>query len=66
MQKLDYGKNYRYAHNEADAYAAGENYFPQGLEQSCFYYPVERGLEIKIKQHLDYLRSLDKQAKQPD
>ena len=62
MQELDYGKNYRYAHNEAGGYAAGENYFPQELTDSCYYYPVERGMEIKIKQRLDYLRQLDKQA----
>jgi putative ATPase len=66
MQNLDYGKNYRYAHNEADAYAAGENYFPQELADSCYYHPVERGLEIKIKQRLDYLRQLDKQFKSHD
>lgn len=66
MQNLDYGKNYRYAHNEVDAYAAGENYFPQELADSCYYHPVERGLEIKIKQRLDYLRQLDKQFKSHD
>lgn len=60
MQNLDYGKNYRYAHHEADGYAAGENYFPQELTDARYYYPVERGLEIKIKQRLDYLRQLDK------
>lgn len=63
MQELDYGKDYRYAHNEAGGYAAGENYFPQELADSCYYQPVERGLEIKIKQRLDFLRQLDKQVK---
>lgn len=63
MQDLDYGKAYRYAHNEVGGYAAGENYFPQELENSFYYQPVERGLEIKIKQRLDYLRQLDSQAK---
>ena len=59
MKKLDYGKNYRYAHNEDNAYAAGETYFPDELGEQQFYYPVERGLEIKIKEKLDYLRKLD-------
>jgi putative ATPase len=63
MQNLDYGKNYRYAHNEEGAYAAGEHYFPPELDDACYYYPVERGLEIKIKQRLDYLRQLDSQAR---
>jgi putative ATPase len=62
MQKLDYGKNYRYAHHEAGGYAAGEVYFPAELADTVYYQPVERGLEIKIKQRLDYLRQLDKQA----
>lgn len=60
MKNLDYGKDYRYAHNESDAYAAGETYFPEAMGEQQFYFPVERGLEIKIKEKLDYLRSLDK------
>ena len=48
MKDLDYGKNYRYAHDEEDAFAAGENYFPEGLENSVFYQPQPRGLEIRI------------------
>ena len=56
MEGLDYGKNYRYAHNEEDGYAAGENYFPDELMNTQYYYPVERGLEIKIKEKLEYLR----------
>jgi putative ATPase len=59
MDDLDYGKDYRYAHNEREAYAAGENYFPEKLRESHYYKPVARGLEIKIKQKLDYLRTLD-------
>lgn len=60
MKAMDYGKDYRYAHNETDAYAAGETYFPDELGELQFYFPVERGLEIKIKEKLDYLRTLDK------
>lgn len=59
MKALDYGKTYRYAHNEPDAYAAGENYFPEELAGTRYYYPVERGLEIKIKEKLARLRELD-------
>ena len=59
MENLDYGKNYRYAHNEADAYAAGVKYFPDEIEPIKFYKPTNRGLEIKIKEKLDYLKSLD-------
>lgn len=60
MKSLDYGKDYRYAHDEADGYAAGENYFPEAMPQKKYYQPVERGLESKIKAKLDYLRSLAK------
>jgi len=60
MKDLDYGKDYRYAHDETDAYAAGETYFPDALGEQQFYFPVKRGLEIKIKEKLDYLRDLDK------
>ena len=56
MQGLNYGKGYRYAHNETDAYAAGETYLPEPLIGTRYYQPVERGLEIKIKQKLDELR----------
>jgi len=62
MKSLDYGKAYRYAHNEADAYAAGENYFPENLAGTRYYLPVERGLEIKIKEKLERLRELDNAA----
>jgi putative ATPase len=59
MKELDYGKGYRYAHDEEEAYAAGEQYMPDELANEIFYQPVERGLEIKIKEKLDYLRNLD-------
>ena len=62
MKELDYGKNYRYAHDEAGGYAAGENYFPDDMPQVNFYQPTERGLEHKIKEKLAYLKSLDEQA----
>jgi putative ATPase len=52
-------KNYRYAHNEQDAYAAGENYLPDELKDKQYYFPTDRGLEKKISEKLDYLRSLD-------
>ena len=57
MKELDYGKNYRYAHDEADGFAAGENYFPEGMTAPSFYRPVARGLEIKIAEKLELLRS---------
>jgi putative ATPase len=60
MKELDYGKGYRYAHNEKDAFAAGENYFPPGLEGERYYFPTDRGLEQKIKEKLDRLRELNR------
>ena len=63
MKSLGYKKNYRYAHDEENAYAAGENYFPDEMEPIEYYQPVERGLEIKIAEKLAYLRSLDEAAK---
>lgn len=60
MQALDYGKDYRYAHNEEDAYAAGENYFPDELIGTEYYHPVDRGLEIKIAEKLKHLKTLDR------
>ncbi|WP_150049953.1 replication-associated recombination protein A [Methylomonas rhizoryzae] len=58
MKELGHGAQYRYAHDEAHAYAAGENYFPEPLEGKRYYFPVERGLEIKIKDKLAFLRKL--------
>lgn len=63
LKNLEYGKEYVYAHDEPNAYVAGENYFPEGLEKTKFYAPVERGLEIKLKQKLEFLEGLDKNAK---
>ncbi|MDF1582414.1 MAG: replication-associated recombination protein A [Methyloprofundus sp.] len=62
MKSLDYGKEYRYAHNEPEAYAAGENYFPEQLAETQYYQPVARGLEIKIAEKLKHLRELDRIA----
>jgi putative ATPase len=62
MKDLDYGKDYRYAHDEEGGYAAGENYFPPGMQSPNWYRPTERGLEGKIKEKLDYLRSRDATA----
>ena len=62
MKDLGYGGEYRYAHDEPDAYAAGENYFPEELKNSSYYHPVDRGLEKKIVEKLNYLRQLDKNS----
>lgn len=59
MKELDYGKRYRYAHDEPEAYAAGENYLPEGLEDVHFYEPTPRGLEAKIAEKLRHLAELD-------
>lgn len=64
MKSLGYGKDYRYAHDEADAYAAGEAYFPDGMPAVEWYRPVARGLEIRIGEKLAHLRELDRQARQ--
>jgi len=63
MKQLDYGKDYRYAHDEAGGYAAGENYFPEGMPEVGFYQPTDRGLEAKIAEKLTRLRELDAQTK---
>ena len=63
MKDLDYGKEYRYAHNEPEAYAAGEHYFPDDMEPRQYYKPTERGLEIKIAEKLAHLRELDNKTK---
>ena len=59
MKDLGYGRNYRYAHDEEGAYAAGENYFPEGMQEMRWYQPTDRGLEQKIREKLEYLRSRD-------
>jgi putative ATPase len=63
MKELGYGRTYRYAHNEPEAYAAGETYLPEGLEGPNFYQPTSRGLEAKIAEKLAHLRELDLKAK---
>ena len=65
MKSLDYGKNYRYAHDEAGGYAAGENYFPDGVTNPPSYQPTDRGLEGKIADKLRGLRELDEAVKKP-
>jgi putative ATPase len=60
MRELDYGKHYRYAHDEADAYAAGEKYFPTEMGERQYYFPTPRGLEAKIAEKLAHLRKMDK------
>ncbi|MGP1717745.1 MAG: replication-associated recombination protein A [Methylophilus sp.] len=61
MKALDYGKEYRYAHNEPNAYAAGEQYFPDDLPAQAFYQPTSRGLEGKISEKLNHLQALDQE-----
>lgn len=62
MKELGYGKEYRYAHDEPEGYAAGESYLPDGVQEPGWYRPVLRGLEAKIAEKLAHLRSLDDQA----
>ena len=57
MKNLGYGEGYRYAHNEAGGFAAGETYFPDDMKAQRFYEPVDRGMEAKIKEKLDALRA---------
>lgn len=60
MKELGYGKQYRYAHHEPNAYAAGENYFPENIKPRQYYHPTSRGLEAKIAEKLAQLQELDK------
>ena len=62
MKTLDYGKGYRYAHDEPDGFAAGENYWPEGMSPPSFYQPVNRGLEIRIAEKLRELRERNEAA----
>ncbi len=64
MKDLGYGAEYRYAHNEPDAYAAGEAYLPPEIARQRWYIPESRGLELKIKQRLEYLAQLDQASEQ--
>jgi putative ATPase len=63
MKELGFGRNYRYAHDEREAYAAGESYFPEGMPAVKWYEPTDRGLEQKIREKLAYLRDLDSKAR---
>ena len=60
MKNLGYGEGYRYAHDEAGGFAAGETYFPDDMKAQRFYEPVDRGMEAKIKEKLDKLRAQNK------
>ena len=62
MKELGYGNEYRYAHDEPEAYAAGEDYFPETIEPRQYYHPVPRGLESKIRDKLEHLTRLDRQS----
>jgi putative ATPase len=62
MKELGYGKGYRYAHDEADAYAAGERYFPDQMPDRRYYQPTGRGLERRLAEHLAQLRARDHEA----
>lgn len=62
MKELNYGKYYRYAHDEPNAYAAGENYFPEELKHRTYYKPVARGLELKIAEKMAMLKEWDKKS----
>ena len=62
MKELGYGRAYRYAHDEPEAYAAGERYFPDDIQEQNFYQPTPRGLEGKIAEKLAHLRKLDEEA----
>jgi len=63
MKELGYGRDYRYAHDEADAFAAGENYFPEGMPAIEWYKPTARGLEQRIREKLEELRRLNAEAR---
>ena len=62
MKELGYGAEYRYAHDEPNAYAAGENYFPPELKDTQYYFPTNRGMEIQIKEKLERLQEQDKNS----
>jgi putative ATPase len=61
MKKIGHGKGYRYAHDEPNGFAAGENYWPADMQEPTWYQPVDRGLESKIASKMEFLRKLDKQ-----
>ena len=64
MKELDYGREYRYAHDEPEGYAAGEQYFPDEMSPVRYYRPVGRGLETRIAEKLAHLKALDRQARE--
>jgi putative ATPase len=66
MKNLGYGEDYRYAHDEQGAFAAGERYLPDGVEEHRWYEPTGRGLEARIRERLDELRRLNAAARMPD
>ncbi len=63
MKDQGYGENYRYAHDEEDGFAAGETYFPEALSDRQYYFPVNRGMEIKVAEKLDYLRARNRETR---
>jgi putative ATPase len=63
MKDLGYGEDYRYAHDEEDAFAAGENYFPDDMPAAKYYHPVPRGLELKIREKLADIARRNQQYK---
>ena len=63
MKELGYGHAYRYAHDEPNAYAAGETYMPDGITEPDFYRPTDRGLEGRIAEKLAWLRRLDREPR---
>jgi putative ATPase len=63
LRELGHGRAYRYAHDEPEAYAAGETYFPESLGERRYYQPTDRGLEIRIREKLERLRALDRAAR---
>jgi putative ATPase len=66
MKDLDYGRDYRYAHDEAGGFAAGESYWPQGMEPPRFYQPVPRGMELRIGERMRELRQMNEEARPPE
>jgi putative ATPase len=66
MKNLGYGKGYRYAHDEDEAYAAGEHYLPDNMPPVTFYAPTDRGLEVRIRERLAQLRERDAKKRDDD
>src|SRR5262249_54372986 len=66
MKQLDYGKGYRYAHDEQDAFAAGERYLPDAMPDVSFYQPTDRGLEARIREKLEWQRARNRKARGDD